>query len=195
MAVTRNFLKGMGLTEEQVGAIIDEHVDTVNSLKADRDKYKAEAEKLPGVQKELNDLKAKGDGGWEAKYEKEHSDFETYKTAQIAKESRAAKETAYTALLKEANISEKAYKLILNATNFDALELDEDGKAFKDAAKLSETIKADYADFVTTKDGKGADVPIPPENSGGSFEAMNLTEKMEYANAHPDDVQVKEWLK
>lgn len=117
MAVTRNFLKGMGLTEEQVGAIIDEHVDTTNALKADRDKYKAEAEKLPGVQKELNDLKAKGDGGWEAKYEKEHSDFETYKTAQIAKESRAAKETAYTALLKEANISEKAYKLILNATN------------------------------------------------------------------------------
>ncbi len=118
MAVTRNFLKGMGLTEEQVGAIIDEHVDTTNALKADRDKYKAEAEKLTEVQKELDDLKAKGDDGWQAKYEKEHSDFEAYKNEQIAKESRATKEAAYTALLKEANISEKAYKLILNATDF-----------------------------------------------------------------------------
>ena len=31
MAVTRNFLKGMGLTEEQVSAIIEEHVSTTNA--------------------------------------------------------------------------------------------------------------------------------------------------------------------
>lgn len=197
MAVTRNFLKGMGLTEEQVGAIIDEHVETVNSLKADRDKFKAEAEKLPEVQKKLSELEAKqGEPDeWKAKFEKEHKDFEAFKTAQTAKEARSAKEAAYTALLKEEKISEKAYKLILNATKFDELELDADGKTLKDASKLKEAIKADYADFVTKESASGANTKTPPGSSGGTFETMTLTEKMAYANEHPDDEQVKAWLK
>ena len=197
MAVTRNFLKGMGLTEEQVGAIIDEHVDTVNSLKADRDKYKADAEKLPEVQKKLSELEAKQDkpDEWKTKYEKEHENFEAFKTAQTAKEARSAKEAAYTALLKEEKISEKAYKLILNATKFDDIELDADGKTLKDASKLKEAIKADYADFVTKKSENGADTNTPPGNDGNAFEKMTLTEKMAYANEHPDDEQVKAWLK
>ena len=52
MALTRNMLKGMGLTDEQVSAIIDAHTDTTDALKAQRDQYKADAEKLPAVQKE-----------------------------------------------------------------------------------------------------------------------------------------------
>ena len=51
MSLTRSFLKGMGLTEEQVGAIIDAHTETVNGLKADRDNYKATAEKLKDIEK------------------------------------------------------------------------------------------------------------------------------------------------
>lgn len=197
MAVTRNFLKGMGLTEEQVGAIIDEHVETVNSLKADRDRYKADAEKLPEVQRKLSELEAKQDepDEWKAKFEKEHKDFEAFKTAQTAKEARSAKEAAYTALLKEEKISEKAYKLILNATKLDELELDADGKTLKDASKLKEAIKADYADFITEESECGADTNTPPENDGNAFDAMTLTDKMMYANEHPDDEQVKAWLK
>ena len=78
MALTRKMLSGMGLTAEQVDAIIDEHTNVTQGLIADRDKYKADAEKLPGVQKQLDDLQ-KGDNDWKQKYEKEHSDFEAYK--------------------------------------------------------------------------------------------------------------------
>ena len=46
MAVTRSFLKGMGLTEEQVSAIIEEHVSTTNALKEQRDSNKDAAEQL-----------------------------------------------------------------------------------------------------------------------------------------------------
>ena len=46
MEVTRNFLKGMGLTEEQVSAIIEEHVSTTNALKEQRDSNKDAAEQL-----------------------------------------------------------------------------------------------------------------------------------------------------
>lgn len=70
MALTRKLLKGMGLTDEQVDTIIEAHTDTVDGLKADVSKYKADAEKLPGIQKQLDDLKAAGDGGYKEKYEK-----------------------------------------------------------------------------------------------------------------------------
>ena len=77
MALTRNFLKSMGLTEEQVATIIEAHTDTVDGLKDLIATYKADAEKLPDIQKELNDLKKEGaDGGYKAKYEKEHKDFQ-----------------------------------------------------------------------------------------------------------------------
>ena len=35
MALTRTLLKGMGLTEEQAGTIIEAHTETVDGLKAD----------------------------------------------------------------------------------------------------------------------------------------------------------------
>ena len=97
MALTRKLLKGMGLTDEQVDTIIEAHTDTVDGLKADVTRYKADAEKLPGVQKQLDDLKAAGDGGYKEKYEKEHSAFEAFKTDITAKESKAAKEKAVRA--------------------------------------------------------------------------------------------------
>lgn len=89
MALTRKLLKGMGLTDEQVDTIIEAHTDTVDGLKADVSKYKADAEKLPSVQKQLDGLKAAGDGGYKEKYEKEHSAFEAFKTDITAKESKA----------------------------------------------------------------------------------------------------------
>ena len=49
MSLTRKFLTGMGLTAEQVDAIIDEHASTVDSLKEQRDSYKEDAEKASKI--------------------------------------------------------------------------------------------------------------------------------------------------
>lgn len=193
MALTRSYLKGMGITDEQVDAIIETHTEVTDALKRQRDSYKADAEKLPEVQKELNDLKAGGDD-WKTKYEKEHSDFEAFKTAQKAKETLANKSEAYKALLAEAKVSEKAHKMILKGTDFADLELDETGK-FKDADKLMETIKAEYADFITETQTNGAGTHNPPGNNGeNSFEKMSLGEKMVYANKNPNAPEVQAWL-
>ena len=62
MALTRKSLKAMGLTDEQVDSIIEMHTETVDGLKADIAKYKGDAEKLPGVQRKLDDLEPAGDG-------------------------------------------------------------------------------------------------------------------------------------
>ena len=166
MALTRKMLKAMGIEEEKIDQIIDAHTETVDAIKTERDTYKGEAEKLPGVQKELSDLKAQG-GDWQSKYEKEHSDFEAYKSAQTAKETRQAKTAAYKALLIESGISEKYADKILKLTDFEAIELDDDGK-IKDADTHKQTLQTEYAEFVETKTERGAHVATPPARSAGT---------------------------
>ena len=163
MALTRKLLKGMGLTEEQVDTIIEAHTDTTDGLKADIAKYKGDAEKLPGVQKELNDLKAAGDGGYKEKYEKEHADFEKYKADQTAKETRQVKETAYRELLKAAGVSEKRIPAILKVTDLNGIEMY--GDKIKDADKHTQTVKTEWAEFVESANTTGANTTTPPANN------------------------------
>lgn len=174
MAITRKLLKGMGLTEEQQDTIIEAHTDTVNGLKADIDRYKADAEKLPGVQKELDDLKGKGDDGYKAKYESEHKAFEDYKKTVDAEKTTAAKEKAVESVLKKIGVSEKRLQSVAKLAKadglLDALELNDDG-AVKEADKLEKSLKDSYSEYITTTSTKGADTPTPPANSGGA----NLT--------------------
>lgn len=175
MALTRKLLKGMGLTEEQVDTIIEAHTDTVDGLKDDIKKYKGDAEKLAEVQKELDDLKAAGDGGWKEKHDTVKKELDDYKAEQAKKETRAAKEAAYRELLKEAGVSEKRIDVVLRASQIDEVELLEDGKV-KDADKHTESIKKDWADFIVTKKKEGAPTKTPPANGGGG--AMTKEEIM-----------------
>lgn len=177
MSITRKFLKGMGLTEEQVDSVIEAHADTVDGLKADLARYKGDAEKLPVVQEELNALKAAGDGGWKEKHDTLKKDFEQYKKEQTAKETHSAKEKAYRAILQEVGISEKRLEKVLQLCEVDSVELDENG-AIKNADKLKDTIKADWSDFIVTTTTEGAQMANPPMNNGGSTmskdEIMNI---------------------
>lgn len=151
MALTRRALKAMGIEEEKIDEIISMHSETVDGLKADVAKYKADAEALPGVQKELNDLKASG-GDWEEKYNNVKKEFDDYKAEQAGKEAKAAKETAYRELLKTAGVDEKRIETIMKVTNLDDIEM-ADGK-IKDADTLSEGIKTEWADFIPYDGGK-----------------------------------------
>lgn len=160
MALTRAFLKGLGLTDDQMSAIIEAHTDTVDGIKKDRDKYKADAEKLPEVQKELDELKA-GSDDWKGKYEKEHKAFDDYKKDVSDKETRAKIKAAYRKLLKDANVGENHHDSILKVTDFSTMKLNEDG-TLSDSDKLNETIKKDWSGFITSKDTRGAGPETPP---------------------------------
>jgi hypothetical protein len=170
MALTRKMLKAMGIEDEKIDQIIDAHTETVDALKNERDTYKENADKLPNVQKELDDLKKDG-GDWQKKYEQEHTDFEAYKTQQTAKETKATKDAAFRTLLKEAGIPDKRIDVIMKVTNLDEIELDQNGK-IKDAEKHTNTVKTDYADFIETKTERGAYVATPP--AGGSKADQDL---------------------
>lgn len=179
MALTRKLLSAMGIEGDKIEEIINAHAETVNALKQERDdakeqveKYKADAEKLPTVQKELEKLqKAQGkDDPFEAKYNDLKAEYDKYKADVETEKTTAKKQSAYRNLLKEAGVSDKRLESVMKVSGaaIDGLKFGEDGK-ITDADKLTETIKNEWADFITTEGTKGADTPTPPANNGGTL--------------------------
>ena len=162
MSITRKLLKGMGLTDEQVDTIIEAHTETVDGLKADISRYKADAGKLAGVQKELDDLKAEGDGGYKVKYEKEHSDFEAFKSNITAKETKAAKEKAVRAFFESKNITGANLDLAMRGCGEEMAALELDGDKIKDTKGLDALLSGAYKGLVSTMQQQGANPANPP---------------------------------
>lgn len=172
MALTRAMLKGMGLTEEQVGAIIDEHTAVTSALKDQISEYKNEAEQLPTIQKELSDLqktyndfkKSVDTDDWQGKYNKEHDEFEKYKNDVKSKEELTKVKNAYSKLLTDCNVGSKHINSILKVTDFSNMKLGEDGM-LDNADALKESINAEWGGFVTSTKTDGAKVNNPPEGT------------------------------
>mgnify|MGYP002796161020 CR=1 FL=1 len=178
MALTRRLLKGMGLTDEQMDTIIEAHTDTVDGLKADLAKYKTDAEQLPKVQRELDTLKAAGDGGYQEKYEKVKKDFDDYKTEVSAKETKAAKEKAVRAYYESKGITGKSLDIAIRGSGaeIDALELD--GDKIKDTSALDELVKGTFSGLVSTTETRGAQTSNPPaNNNGGAMTKADIYKK------------------
>ena len=162
MSLTRKLLKGMGLTDEQVDTIIEAHTDTVDGLKEQVKTYKADAEKLPNVQKELDDLKAAGDGGFKEKFEKEHSDFENFKKTIQEKETKAAKESAAKAFFESKGITGNSLEIAMRGSSAEIAALDLDGEKIKDSSALDALVNGTFKALVSTTTTKGANIPNPP---------------------------------
>lgn len=179
MAVTRSFLKGMGLIDEQISAIIEEHANTVNGLKEARDAYKADADKLADVQKELDTLKANNGDDWKTKYAAKEKELDDYKKSVEAKERETKIKAAYRKLLADEHVGERQLDAVVRATDFSGMEIGTDG-TLKNADALRESIKKDWAGFITTEQVKGANVPTPPTNNptgGANPRAAELAKK------------------
>lgn len=179
MALTRAFLAGMGVENEKINAIIEAHAETVDALKAQRDDYKAKAEEGKTAAAELEALKAEAEknAAYKEKYEKISAEYEAYKQDQDAKTTKEAKANAYKALLTAAGISDKRLDAVMKVTDLSTVELDKDGK-LKNADKLTEGIKTEWADFIVTTNTQGAQTQTPPGGSAGTpnYESMSMEE-------------------
>jgi len=180
MALTRKLLKGMGLTEEQIDSVIDAHTETVDALKTQINNYKADAEKLPSVQKELDGYKNGTD--WKAEhdkvkqdYDKVKQEFDNFKTEVAGKESLAAKQAAFRKLLAVENIPDKFHDRIVKMTDFDAVEMD--GDAIRDEAKVRENIKTEWGEYAATVETKGDKPETPPSGKAQMTKAEILAIK------------------
>lgn len=175
MALTKNKVKEIlstaGVTDETlintaVESIMQGHIASIDALREERDNYKVDAEKLPDIQKELNDLKAKGDPDWQKKYEDEHSAFDTYKKQIADDRVRDQKKTLYRKALADCKVSEKRIDSILKLVDIDALKLKDD--KLEDEANIKKGIETEWADFIMHEEKKPAGVDNPPANNGGS---------------------------
>lgn len=172
MALTRKFLKAMGIEDEKIDQIIEAHTETVSGLKDSLDRAEAGAKELPAVQKELDsaksELEAVKKDGWKDKHDALKKEFEDFKRGVTAKEAKSAKEAAARAYYEGKGITGKALDIAMrgSGSEVDALELDGDGK-IKDPAALDALVKGDFSGLVSGTTTKGAETAHPPAGSGG----------------------------
>lgn len=198
MALSRSYLKALGLTKEQEDAVVEAHTETISGLKDELKTEREKANRLATVEKELNDLKTANAGkpNYEELYNADHTALENLRSEITAKEARAAKEAAIGAFFEKNNIVGKQKKIAMMAIkgDIDGYEVDEAGN-LKDTKSLETLIKEDFAGLVSTTRTEGAGIAEPPANIGGdAFDKLPLYEKMKFANEHPNDASVKAFL-
>ena len=196
MGLTKKFLQSMEIPDSKIESIFEEYSNAIAGLTADRDKYKEQAERLAGVEKELVKAQAKAEEleTVSEQLKKVRAEYADFKAGVDADKVKAVKEKAYRQLLQETGISEKAIDKIIKVTDLAGVEID-DKNNVKDKTEIIKNIKNEWSDFIVTQTERGAEVANPPTNTGGStFEKMSLYDKMIFANEHPDNAEVKNWL-
>ena len=178
--------------EEKEQQIMDGHIAVTDAIKDDRDKYKTEADKAAELQRQLDE--SKGGEDYKQKFEDEHRAFEDFK-AQTAQNAETAKvKAAYRKLLTDEGIGEKRLDAILKVTDLSGMKIGEDGNLIG-SDELRNAIKTDWGEFIPQREERGAKVETPPKQDNNTFNTMTLADKMKYANQHPSDPAVMEWLK
>lgn len=181
MALTRKFLKAMGIEDEKIDQIIEAHSSTVDGLKDQIDTLKADAgsaekakTKLADLQKQLDkanaDLEATKNNGLQGKYDALKKEFEDYKAGVTAKESKAAKEAAARAYYESKGITGKALDIAMRGSGAEIEALELDGGKIKDAAALEALVKGDFSGLVSTTTTTGANTATPPTGDSGKKE-------------------------
>lgn len=145
--------------KDKVNQLQTLHHEIVNELMDEKDEAIQRAEK---AEKAAESAKAEKEAA-----EKSLTD---YKAQQTQKDTHAAKEAKFRELLKSAGVLDKyADRVVrLSGEDIDKLELDDKGEV-KDAKKHTDSLKADWSDFVGTTTTTGAKVDNPPTNTGSKM--------------------------
>lgn len=163
MAFTRATIRslakesGVEIPKELEDALVSEHLTARNAYAEEQ--VKAELEKQPAAKAE--NVKESDE------YKALKADFDKYKAEVTEKETKAAKEAAYRAILKDANLSEKGIEKAIKYADWGKIELDEDGKV-KGANDHIKAVRDEWAEYVTTTTTTGAKTSTPPANNGGA---------------------------
>lgn len=193
MALTRKLLTGLGLEPANIEAIIEAHAETVDALKAERDRYKEKAESVPDLQKKLKEAEAGGGklDELQAKYDEQatqlkelqkerkelQDQFDGYKADVEQKETARTKAKAYRAqVLEAAGIASRYIDDVMGVSKLDGIELDDDGKV-KDAEELINGVKEKYKAFVSKKRTDGGAPATPPTPPTGSHPVAGAHER------------------
>lgn len=163
MALTRNYLKSMGLTEEQVNAIIENHTDSIDGLKAELATARAAAETVEALTKERDELKDKLSKAGDAA--KVQAEFDAYRQQVETEKANAAKSAAVRKALKASGVQREEFlDLLMGKVELDKVEMD--GDAVKDEASFVAPFKASYAGCFASESEQGTKLQNPPSGGG-----------------------------
>ena len=182
-ATIRNLAKesGVELPKELEDALVSEHLTARDAYAEEQ--VKAELAKQP--------TEKAGNVKDSEEYKTLDKAFKDYKAEVAAKETKAAKEAAYRAILKDANLSEKGIEKAIKYAEWDKIELEADGK-LKGASDHIKAVKEEWAEYVTTTTTTGAKTSTPPANNGKSgvtkedFQKMSYKDRLQIYNENPD---------
>lgn len=150
---------GEAHTDEIENRLIALHLGVVDPLKDDVQKYKGDAEKLPGILKELDDLKKAGNAS------DVQAAFDAYKQQVESEKSTAAKTAAVRSALKAAGVNRDEFAdLLMGKVDLSKVEMD--GDKLKDADGLINPLKGSYAGCFGTVTDKGTPPANPPAGGG-----------------------------
>lgn len=149
-----------------INAIVTEIKTAVGNEFVDKERYKAKLTEIETLKEEKQQAEdnATTASKWKDKHDALKAEFDSYKESVTAKETRAAKQNAYKAILNAVNIPDKWLDRVMKGVDFDAIELTEKGE-IKGADKLKESIKTEWADVIGTTEQQGAEVKNPPNNN------------------------------
>lgn len=167
-AEIRNIL-GEAHTDDIENRLIALHLGVVDPLKDNLATYKATADKLPAVQKELDDLKAANDGGYKEKYEAEVKAHKEYKQKVEAEKVTARDDADVYSMCKEAGISrESALRMISKEIDRSKIKRGDDGE-ITNRDELVKSIQTEYVEYVGTSQDSGTPTVTPPTGAVGSM--------------------------
>lgn len=167
MALTQAMLKAMGIEDDKREQILDAHMETLASIKAERDELRDMAAKVPELERQVEELEAaKPTEDWEAKYKAEHEALEAYKVQVEAEKAEAEKGVLYRSLLREAGIDEKRVDAIMKVTDLNGVVV-EDGE-ISNAESVKQTIAEEWAAFIPQTNIQPAQVATPQASQQSS---------------------------
>lgn len=160
--MNREELKALGLTDEQIGSVMENYGKSVVNLQKSADEKDAELKKY---QK-----------GGELYFDPaELERLKTFEKETLTRETNAKKTEALTKLFKGAKATDSVAKLLISGHDLEKLELDDKGE-IKNGAELLKKAKADYADLF----GGSGDKGVPQANPDAGGDAGTKTPQIVY---------------
>lgn len=190
MALTRRFLKTLGIEEDKIEEIISAHGETVAALKDEAEQAKKGADDLAAVAKERDSLKQRVEALEKASGDaaKVQADFDAYKQQVETERANAGKKTLVRQALEQAGANPAAIDLLLGAVDLDSVEVEND--ALKDSEAVLTPIRNAHGGLFGENYKKGTPPTNPPKGDNTmtreNFGKLSLMKQMEYINAHPE---------
>lgn len=193
----RDILTRAGVSEDNIESVTTEivrmHISVVDPLKSDNESLESKVKQAEKLKTQLDEAKTKlaeyEEADYKGKYEAEKAngekiktEYENYKTEQAGKAARAAKESAYRDILKDAGIPEKHYAKIIKYSDIDGIEFDDKGKV-KKASEILKSVKEEWGDHVETVKTEGAKTPTPPTTNSAAKNYQSKADIMKIADS------------